>query len=101
MMTGDHTSSTVTLEATTLLAHIGQVVHWLPKREAPRAELDREVARMEQHLATATPSWSHPESRYTCGGFKGARAPKRAKSTSDRAPQAVRGLGFGAERHLS
>jgi hypothetical protein len=54
MMTGDHTSSTVTLEATTLLAHIGQVVHWLPKREAPRTDLHREVARMEQHLATAT-----------------------------------------------
>ena len=54
MMTGDHTSSTVTLEATTLLAHIGQVVHWLPNREAPRTDLQREIARMEQHLATAT-----------------------------------------------
>jgi hypothetical protein len=54
MMTGEHTSSTATVEATTLLAHIGQVVHWLPKREAPRADLHREVARMEQHLATET-----------------------------------------------
>jgi len=75
MMTGNHTSSAVTLEATTLLAHIGQVVHWLPKREAPRTDLHREIARMEQHLATA------PLSRgailglwYTCGGFKGARS---------------------------
>ena len=54
MMTSDHTSSTVTLEATTLLAHIGQVVHWLPKREVPRTDLHREIARMEQQLATAT-----------------------------------------------
>jgi len=54
MVTANPTSSTVTLEATTLLAHIGQVVHWLPKREAPRTDLHREVARMEQHLAAET-----------------------------------------------
>ena len=54
MATVDNTSSTVMLEATTLLEHIGQVVHWLPKREAPRTDLLREVVRMEQHLATET-----------------------------------------------
>ena len=54
MMTGDRTSSTVTFEATTLLAHIGQVIHWLPKREGPHTDLHREVARMEQHLAAQT-----------------------------------------------
>jgi hypothetical protein len=54
MMTGDHTSSTVTLEATNLLAHTGQVVQWLPTRETPRTDRHREVAKREQHLATET-----------------------------------------------
>jgi hypothetical protein len=50
----DPGSSTVAREATTLLEHIDQVVRWLPKREAPRQDLLREVARMEKRLASET-----------------------------------------------
>ena len=86
MTSGDNTSSTVTLEATTLLAHIGQVVHWLPKREAPRTDLHREVATMEQHLATETLSRAaSPQPPGTRVAASGEPPQKPAESTGHRA----------------
>lgn len=51
MPTVDAPCRTETTQAATLLAHIAQVVIWLPKREPTRPDLVGALAQMEQHLA--------------------------------------------------